>query len=319
MIKTSRSSMVALAWGSLLSEFTILLFHEKVVFDSYFTQAWHYVVLGACAFSAFLLVTVISKFIDGKFLAVSCFLISMVVAMAWFTIGWNLPTVPTTIGCNLLICGIPGQLLVILLMISVHPPFLIEFTRRIRNGKESKDLKITPMAVMIAGGMISFSGFAAYTTYVATPILLAPIAGMGAIAVVFMATCGKIDLTIDTRDAKGVKVDLILSIRDLLTSIVISAISFSMLASSSFSFKLLGEIGISMVIFGIVLHVVTKLRPPGDALHLLEGNLIALLLASTWMLARFLDEGMAITRASGLPEFIIGFSLAYILARMVNA
>ncbi|MHA1684017.1 MAG: hypothetical protein ACTSUE_23970 [Promethearchaeota archaeon] len=337
----TRCAPLALIWGCFSAVFTNVLYFTKYTFDTYFKDTADYLLVVGIIFASFIASSIASRFMRGKGIVLASFIASALLSFTWFLLSWNLPSFPSSTGCNSWICQETGQIMLASLLVGILPPFLMELTKRFIGPRER--VGFPPIALLAAGSGLIIEGVSAtmldYTApFFITALLLLVMAA--SILVLFLFNAFKRDAWMHQRGrinrgadatvkAKGkgkgkgkgkapVNSDLMMLVRDLLVVLLVVVLGYSTIDATGYALELLVETGAGILTFGAVLMISMKISKRQDILHHLEGNLIAILVATIWMTRVLVGKGLDLELDVGLPTLIVGFSSGYFWTRLFN-
>jgi len=325
-----------IVWATLIALITILIFFEKVVFDRQFRDFEDYLAIIIPALVLFLAIMLLGQRLPLKILNFLIFIINITLSLTWLFIANCMPLEEIEDGCMCDVCGMNGQMILILLTAVVLPELVAIWSSRlsvsvlkvkpIDEKDDERETNKIPIShtLLFAGLILIITGFISYFGYYFTPYIavLLPIIMDICIIIVYRknySSIAKEDAPQPDRSSVSnvVRIDLWRLIRDLGILTLIGIFSFSTLDHNSFQFYLLFEFGVGFVLVWTTIQVIKRMIDI-ELLQItrrLEIFLLILALIAissvTWLL--FIGDSSEIGRLmpSALPPIICGIIYTY--------
>jgi hypothetical protein len=311
-------------WGTSIGSFLIFMVLERRLFMRYLNETELQLAVVGILFGAAILSLFGGRALPTRWLALTIFTSAVILALSWFLVFYDLAAVELDNENSTMAWVLYLQVVMLTIQIAVLPILLIEWTRRCSSvDPEGRDrcideVGLTVVALAVAGFVAGAAGLVSELGD-RWPVLI------GCIASAATAACTVVvhgHANVDpgrARLANGPGAsDANLFFRGAMITMLIGIPGFSMMERDAFQFPTLFYTGTSLAAFGIVHALVEHVRKkPGD-LAVLEGNLIVVFLATTWLMLYLYMRGMTADLVSGLPEFITGFALGYFWTRIMH-
>ena len=312
----------SLVWGVYLCSLAVLLYFEKVVFDTEFSETVDYLLILGAGLGGFLLTFVFIKQASQKAITAILYIAILLTAGLWLFIGYNAPLELTDGGyfSTPYDNGIYRQTILIVLYLAVLPQLLqrwLNFT------------EIDPSFT----GEIAFSGIGL--------ILLGLIEGLGYYLVFFANAAILIVLAVwiaiksnstpplsasepDTATMKQSNIpkktlDLNTALRNLIILTLVVVMGFSTLHRKFYSFDLLLYLGIGMVIYTICYRIIMQFVETDKIDLMMEGLFYSLFLLAMYLYSELKIFELTDLPSIGLPALIIGWAFAFFCRRFITA
>ncbi len=317
--------LVGSTWGCFMSSLLVLLNFEKLIFNDGFPETGDYlVVLGSILASYIATVVILRKVFPTTkatghgLLSITAFTTPLVVALMFFTQYSFVPLEPVGWGCDSFACSAIGQGILICLNTCVLPPVLVSWTRQelaIEDGYIASGV-----AVVVTGMLSLLAGYLATLAYY--HVLLLAVFASGAVSALILTQhvtgANKARGPVPVDGEKHATPDLLLSARSTATIIVVAVLGFSMLDVGQHPlFQQLFTTGLGCAVMGFVLLVLEGVHASKAGTFVLEGVVLAIYITAMYLMHYLMSLGMVVELHVGIPEFITGFALGYIHARMV--
>jgi hypothetical protein len=326
MMQETRSGRTGngVLWGTSIGSFLIFLVMERRLFMRYVNETELQLAVVGILFGATMLSIFGGRALSTRWLALAIFTSAVILALSWFLLFYDLAPVELDNENAEMWWALYLQIVMMTVQIAVLPILLIEWTRRCSavdmegRGRDINEAGLTTVAVIVAGSVAGAAGL--LSEFGDRWSVLVGCIASAATAVCTVAVHGHAmgDPGRDRIANKPGASDANLFFRDAMVTLLIGIPGFSMMARDAFQFPTLSYTGASLAAFGVVYALVSHVRRQPGALAVLEGNLIALFVACTWMMIYLYMHGMTADLVSGLPEFIIGFALGYFWTRVMH-
>nr|MDO8112036.1 hypothetical protein [Candidatus Sigynarchaeota archaeon] len=313
----------ACVWGAFVASFMILLYFEKMVFDRHLGEEIQYGILAFVLLGVGLLASLSSKWLSSKVLVAIIFSGILAGTVIWFLIFYNLPVMPSRSGCDAIVCQAFGQVILLVLHVSILPVLLIEWTRRLMAGDTAKNVQsaskartpvVPVLALVVAGGVSIAAGLVSAVAYY-WPVFVAFVSLL-AMACAFMVIFWKNALP-EAPDARG-KPDTNLFFRDLIVVLLVGVPGFAMMDREAYKFSLLVTLGACMVMFSVIYMMMVKFTDVARSLFLAEVVIFGVLALISTTMYYLYNRGMTVNLLVGIPEFVTGFCAGYIWTRIIH-
>lgn len=307
--------IINLIWTFFIFTATITILFERFIFGSYFKTTEDYLFLAGAILGTFLVFKFIGKFLSTKIILIVAIGLAIILSVVLFLVFWNLPLEPSKQGCDFLICSIWGQYIIICTTFSAIPQIIIEISRRAK-GSAKYTLKMGSGAIFLVGILLISAGVISLFGYYF--VILYSSISMAIMAFIIPFLQFTLNKRMLETEGKHLLADFLLLLRDAMVTVVIVAFGFTMMYVNDLPFDKFISIGTSMAVFGCVYAVTTRFEKQDHPLFILEGNFIALLIASSLTYYLLLLEGAELYLTIGLPEFVIGFAYGYFWTRLIH-
>ncbi|MFX0100980.1 MAG: hypothetical protein ACFFCS_15500 [Candidatus Hodarchaeota archaeon] len=310
--KIARTLEISTIWGLYFSTFVIFLYFERVVFSEHFKDEMDYLLFGGFVLFACIGTATISNFLPTRILSLITFLSAIINAGLWFIVGYNLPFEEAEMGCDALICGQTGQILLGVFMESVTLPLLIEWTSRIETNDSGGSIKL---AGAISGIVLLIGGILVKWGYFWSIIINAPIFALIALAILASSMNCKFSSHKSARK-EATRVNLLRAFRNFALILLFSVLGFSTLEDNNYSYGLLTGFGLGILIFQGIKVALDRLVGERKSLLTLEGMVFLLFLVAIAMIANLFSYITEISFDIGIPVIIIGFTYGHIINKV---
>ena len=336
---SSRFLLAIGPWAFYLALFIITWYSERVLFGQAIDNTTKYLILGISWFILEILIIKFGKKCSLKMITFILFACGSILALIWLGTALQLPaTDPNSVCnssspwvcvvrnpgqyCSSWICQFPGQLIILLILLGIIPPFLVFWQQRVGTAPITLNEMIVGLLIIMI--LLIGTGLAHYYLYYLSFYCTAAF-WLGFAWFIYRDFIHiKEDSNVNepVKESTLVKIDLIMGLEMLILIAATAVFGISSISLNEILFQSLIEFGCGIAILSAILYTVARIFRSDElgrvrAVQLLElfvfGALIAAL-ANGWY---YTNAGIILNSDAGISPIITGLVFGYISIRIL--